>query len=62
MGKWKKGTTEFEVGVNYHEVRGAQSSIPKPVIEVLGHPKSIKFVIEGKKIEVKSDEGKKPTK
>jgi hypothetical protein len=56
MGKWKKGANEFEVGVNYHQVRGAQSSIPKPVIDALGRPKSIKFVIEGKKIEVKSRE------
>ena len=45
MPKWKKDTKEFEVGVNYVENRGASSSIPKPVIEMLGNPQSIKFVV-----------------
>ena len=52
MPKWKKDATEFNVGVNYNEVRGAQSSIPKPVVDVLGHPEIIKFIIKGKKVEV----------
>jgi hypothetical protein len=52
MPKWKKGETEFEVGVNYVDKRGYSSSIPKPVIEALGEPESIKFVIKGKKVEV----------
>ena len=54
MPKWKKDATEFEVGVNYNEVRGAQSSIPKPVIEVLGNPDTIKFVMNGKKVELEA--------
>jgi hypothetical protein len=59
MPKWKKDTKEFEVGVNYVENRGYSSSIPKPIIELLGNPDSIKFVIrEGNKIELLS--GKKP--
>jgi len=59
MPKWKKDTKEFEVGVNYVENRGYSSSIPKPIIELLGNPDSIKFVIrEGNKIELFS--GKKP--
>ena len=45
MPKWKKDTKEFEVGVNYVENRGASSSIPKPIIEMLGNPKSIKFIV-----------------
>jgi hypothetical protein len=52
LPKWKKNAKEFSVGVNYHDVRGAQSSIPKPVIEVLGKPDTIKFVIKGKKVEI----------
>ena len=52
MPKWKKDATEFKVGVNYNEVRGAQSSIPKPVVDALGHPNVIKFVIKGKKVEI----------
>ena len=44
---------EFEVGVNYVERRGYSRSIPKPIIEILGNPESIKFVInEGNKVEL----------
>jgi hypothetical protein len=49
-----RGCTEFEVGVNYHEVRGAQSSIPKPVIDALGHPDKIRFVVKNKHVEIES--------
>jgi hypothetical protein len=52
MPKWKKDATEFEVGVSFNEVRGAQSSIPKPIWDILGNPDTIKFVLKGKKIEV----------
>jgi hypothetical protein len=53
MPKWKKNAKEFEVGVNYVENRGYSSSIPKPIIELLGNPDSIKFVInKGNKIEL----------
>jgi len=44
MPKWKKDAKEFVVGVNYVENRGYSSSIPKPVIERLGKPESIKYV------------------
>lgn len=52
MPKWKKDATEFEVGVSYNEVRGAQSSIPKPIWDTLGHPETIKFILKGKRIEL----------
>jgi hypothetical protein len=52
MPKWKKGAKEFTVGVNYNDKRGYQSSIPKPVIDVLGNPEKIKFIIDGKKVEI----------
>lgn len=45
MGKWKKDAKEFVVGVNYVEDRGYSSSIPKPIMDKLGKPDSIKFVI-----------------
>lgn len=54
MPKWKKDATEFRVGVNYNEVRGAQSSIPKPIVDLLGHPDAIKFVIKDKKVQLES--------
>ena len=46
MGKWKKDAKEFVVGVNYVEDRGYSSSIPKPIIDKLGKPNSIKFLIK----------------
>ena len=49
MGRWKKDAKEFVVGVNYVESRGASSSIPKPVIEQLGNPNSIKYVVNDDK-------------
>jgi hypothetical protein len=32
-------------GVNYVENRGYSSSIPKPIIEMLGNPESTKFIV-----------------
>ena len=45
MPKWKKDAKEFVVGVNFVENRGYSSSIPKPIIEKLGDPNLIKFVV-----------------
>lgn len=54
MPKWKKDAKEFTVAVNYNEVRGYQTSIPKPVAEVLGKPKAITYILKGKKVEVEN--------
>ena len=59
VARWKKDATEFPVGVNYVEGRGASSSIPKPIVEMLGNPKEIVFIVKGKRIEVKR--GDKPS-
>ena len=56
MPKWKKGATEFTVGVSESEEKGIQTRIPKPVYEVLGTPKAITYKVKGKKVEVKSAE------
>jgi hypothetical protein len=53
VARWKKDATEFPVGVNYVEGRGASSSIPKPVVELLGNPKEIVFVMKGKRVEIR---------
>ena len=45
MPKWKRDAKEFTVRVNYSDGRGYQSSIPIPVIERLGNPTSIKYVV-----------------
>lgn len=54
MTRWKKDAKEFTVGISYSEKRGIQSYIPKPIIEILGNPEKLKFIIKGKKIEIVS--------
>lgn len=49
MPKWKKDATAFTVGVNHNKIRGYQSSIPKPVMDTLGNPERITFLIKPKK-------------
>ena len=56
MPKWSKDATEFTVSVGYHEIRGYQVYIPRPVVEHLEihrdksrHPKPITFVLDGKR-------------
>ena len=56
MPKWKKNAREFIVSVNHNEIRGYQSSIPKPVMELLGFPQRIRFIIKAKKrVEIVGD-------
>lgn len=55
MPKWKKDATEFIVKVGHHETRGEQIYIPKPIVEFLGQPDAIKFLIKGKKLEISSE-------
>jgi hypothetical protein len=57
MPKWKKDAKEFEVGANFNERRGWQSSIPKPIMEALGVSEDndsvrVRFVIRGRRIEL----------
>lgn len=47
----EKCATEFKVGVNHNDARGA---IPKSVIDVLRHLAVVKFVIKGKRVEIQS--------
>lgn len=52
MPKWKKDSNEFTVGISYSDTRGTQSYIPKPIIDFLGEPESLKFIIKGKIVQV----------
>lgn len=52
MPKWKKGATEFTVGVSYSEEKGVQTRLPKPVVDILDRPEKITFKIRGKRVEV----------
>jgi hypothetical protein len=52
MPKWRRDATVFPVSINYVEKRGYQSSIPRPVIDMLGKPSTIKFIVKGRKVEI----------
>jgi hypothetical protein len=54
MTRWKKDETEFTVGISYSEKRGIQAYIPKPVIEFLGEPVTLTFIINGKSVKVEA--------
>ena len=53
MPKWKEGAKEFTVSVSFHEVRGYAATIPKPVVEHMGRPNKITFVIGRSRVEVR---------
>lgn len=53
MPKWKKNETEFNVSVTYHQHRGYQDYVTKPIMDVMITPKSIKFILkDNKRIEL----------
>ncbi|MEM3063966.1 MAG: hypothetical protein QW177_01175 [Candidatus Nitrosotenuis sp.] len=54
MTRWKKDETVFDVNVGYHKTRGYQIYVPRPIMEILGDPDVIDFVVSGKKVEVRS--------
>ena len=50
MSRWKKGAREFEMNVNHNGLGSHLCRIPKPIMELMGYPETVKFVIKGKKI------------
>ena len=56
MPKWQKNAKEFVVSINYNETRGTQCNIPKPVLEFLGNPEKLRFVITGKNVRIKTEQ------
>ena len=55
MPKWKKGAKEFKVSITENKSSGTSFSyIPKPILDELGEPHSLKFLITNGKIVVSS--------
>ncbi|MCE2499133.1 MAG: hypothetical protein J4F28_09185 [Nitrosopumilaceae archaeon] len=48
MPRWAKDKNEFSVRLNHDERRGCIAIIPKPVVEMLGKPDSITFVVDAR--------------
>jgi hypothetical protein len=52
LTRWKKDETEFSVNLSDDGSGSIICRVPKPILEMLGQPSGIKFVIQGKKITV----------
>lgn len=57
MPKWKADAKEFTVRVSFHETRGHQLYVPRPVMEHLSNPERVTFVIRRQKVEVRAATG-----
>lgn len=58
MPKWKKDAKEFDMSLSEDGSGSMICRVPKPVLEILGNPDSIKFEILGRKIVVVAGEKK----
>ena len=56
MTRWKKDETEFPVSLSFDGTNSKRCRIPKPIIDFLGNPEGLKFVINGRKIQVIADD------
>ena len=54
MPKWKKDAKEFTVGISYNDRRGVQTYIPKPIVEFLNEPTTLKFSLKNGKVVITS--------
>lgn len=55
MPRWKEGTTEFVVSLN--PTSGTHGcKIPKPIVEMLGNPEKLRFVVRGRNVMVRAGE------
>jgi len=55
LPRWKKDTKEFSVKLTFDGANSKICRVPKPIIDFLGEPENIKFVIRGKGIIVIKD-------
>lgn len=53
MPKWQKDAKEFTVSVYYDDEKGSLMRVPKPILEKLGKPDEVTFIIKNNIIELK---------
>ena len=46
--------------MTHHEHRDYQAYLPKPIMEIIGKPSTIKFKVKGKKVELEARDNEKP--
>ena len=52
MTRWKKDENDFCVKLSDDGRHSTICRIPKPILELLNNPTSIRFVVENKKIKI----------
>jgi hypothetical protein len=55
LTRWKKDQKDFSVKLSFDGTNSTVCRVPKPIIEFLGNPENLKFMIRGKGIIVTSD-------
>jgi len=54
MTRWKKDETEFPVSLSFDGTNSKRCRIPKPIIDFLGDPESLKFNLKNGKVIITS--------
>ena len=54
MTRWAKDQSEFTVRLNHDTRRGCIAIIPKPILESMGVPARLKFVLEDGQVRVEA--------
>jgi len=45
MPKWSKDAKEFSVSITYNAEKGSQVRVPKPILEKMGNPSRLRFIV-----------------
>lgn len=54
MTRWKKDETEFVVSLFINKSRGSMCVVPKPIVDLLGEPKSLIFSVKNGRVAVEA--------
>ncbi|MXX20335.1 MAG: hypothetical protein F4Y82_00015 [Cenarchaeum sp. SB0665_bin_23] len=54
MTRWKKDETEFVVSLFINKSRGSMCVVPKPIVDLLGEPKSLTFIVKNGRVTVEA--------
>jgi hypothetical protein len=54
MPKWSKGARAFVVTLDCYKNRGCKAQVPRPIMEMLGQPKKLRYVVKGNKVEIEA--------
>jgi len=55
LTRWKKDQKEFSVKLTFDGQNSTICRVPKPIVEFLGNPGNLKFVIKGNGIIITKD-------